>query len=147
MLSFFRDVLDYYYVYYDGDLNFQYNEIDRIGTSFEEDYFEEEERSSKNLQPLPNNDVLICEPTATYKDHIGIKKWCTDNCNHVPKNCPESMCVCQGSAQENLLKIEETLLICRPTQPFKHVTGMTKWSEDNCNGATKFCPETFCNCM
>ena len=145
--SFFRDAFDYYFDYYEGDLNFQYNEIDRIGISYEEDFFDEEERSSKNLVSSPKDDVLICEPTSPYKDQIGIKKWCTDNCNHVPKNCPESMCVCRGSTQEILNTIETTLLTCKPTKPFEHVSGMTNWCEDNCNGATKFCPETFCICM
>ena len=144
-----RETFDHYYDdYYDGDVNFQYNEVDRIGLSFDEDYYEEEVRRSKFLEPIANqDDVLICEATSTFKDQIGIEKWCTDNCNHVPRNCPESMCVCRGSAQETFNEIETVILSCKPTQPFKHVSGMTKWCEDNCNGATKFCPETFCNCM
>ena len=147
--SYSRDAFDYYYDYYNGDINFQYNEIDRIGLSLDEDYFEEEERSSKFLPLITSDDVLICHPTSTYRDQIGMKKWCMDNCNHIPKNCPESMCVCRGSgsAQENLNEIETVTLTCKPTQPFKHVSGMKNWCEDNCNGATKFCPETFCNCM
>ena len=87
-------------------------------------------------------------PTSTFKAQIGMKKWCNDNCNHVPKNCPESMCFCKSEFSNQVEEPEEEeRLICKPTNPFKHVIGMTKWCDDNCNGATKFCPETFCTCM
>ena len=116
---------------------------------FDTDYYDEEDRTSTENK-INQNILLDCEPSSTYKDHIGMKKWCNDNCNHVPKNCPESMCVCK-SEFSNIFDEEdveeEDHLICKPTHPYKHVIGMTKWCDDNCNGATSFCPETVCTCM
>ena len=36
----------------------------------------------------------VCVPTATYSNHVGMKKWCDDNCNHNPPYCPSSHCNC-----------------------------------------------------
>ena len=110
------------------------------------DYIDETDRTSNEIIDV----ILVCEPTSTFKAQDGMKQWCNDNCNHVPKNCPSSMCVCKGDSSGEFLngiEAEEDRIVCAPTTPFKHVSGMTKWCDDNCNGATKFCPETFCTCM
>ena len=146
IFSLFSGVFDYY-DYYNGDYNFQqYNQIDRIGV-FDADYYDEEDRTSKDDESDDHDTLLDCEATSTFKNQVGMKKWCNDNCNHVPKNCPKSMCSCKSESSTEETNEEDEHLICKPTNPFKHVIGMTKWCDDNCNGATKFCPETFCTCM
>ena len=122
------------------------NKINERDLILIEDYFDEEDHEGENLILSQNYDVLICEPTLQYKETIGVEKWCNDNCNFVPKNCPKSICICQVSIHERLYEREEFVVICEPKEIFKNVAGMSSWCKDNCNGPTRFCPKTFCSC-
>ena len=115
---------------------------------FDYDYIYVDDTESLKDVNVDEN-LLICEPTSTFKAQIGMEKWCNDNCNHVPQNCPASMCQCKSDSDTSIsndVNTEEETLICKPTNPFRYVPGMSKWCDDNCNGATKYCPDTYCTC-
>ena len=140
---------DYYYDYYNGEYDYHYNEIDRHDT-FDTTYIDEEnDRSSRNDGQKVSDNMLNCEATSAWSGQPAMRQWCNDNCNHVPKNCPASMCVCKNSFSElsNKVEIVNEDLICKPTKPYQSIPGMARWCDDNCNGITKFCPETYCTCM
>ena len=135
-----------FYEYYEDEYDYHYNEIDRQDNGIL--VFEKENSRSGSGQKI-NSDFLNCEPTSTFIGQIGMKQWCNDNCNNVPKNCPNSVCVCKNTflGTSNGLETTRKRLICKPTKLYKHVAGMSKWCDNNCNGIPTFCPETFCMCM
>ena len=137
------------YEYFGDEYDYHYNEIDRIDRHDYAIWPSEREIDRSGSGQKVNSDILNCEATSTFKAQIGMTQWCNENCNHVPRNCPESMCVCRNtlSGISNELEITRKHLICKPAKLYKYVPGMSKWCDDNCNGILKFCPETVCMCM
>jgi len=40
------------------------------------------------------NSLKTCVAIGSYKSVPGMSKWCNENCNHTPRNCPQTHCQC-----------------------------------------------------
>lgn len=95
---------------------------------------------SSTTQALPSGSA--CSGAGAWEGDDSMANWCTANCNHVPRNCPGSMCRCDGADEPVEVVVKE----CLATGPWTGNGAMNSWCADNCNNTPAFCPSSMCAC-
>ena len=90
-----------------------------------------------------NPGQLSCEGVGAWNTPA-MADWCNTNCNHVPKNCPATHCVCNEEAATTTTE-DPDHLNCEGVGVW-NTPAMAEWCTSNCNHVPSYCPASHCIC-